>query len=84
MSPPVRGGRGKRPPAMAHQLVYLSLIHISGTGDTFMSMVVGHYMKSGRLSESVRIAMNQLEKIIRLNMDYTDKYKGIPIELRCV
>ncbi len=56
-------------------------VRFPGTGDTFMSMVVGHYMKSGRLSESVRIAMNQLEKIIRLNMDYTDKYKGIPIEL---
>lgn len=45
-----------------------------------MAIVVGHYMKSGQLVESVQIAMQQLEKIIRSNMNYTDKYKGIPIE----
>ncbi|MDO5136279.1 MAG: pyridoxamine kinase [Eubacteriales bacterium] len=55
-------------------------VRFPGTGDIFMSIVVGRYMKSGRLSESVQIAMRQLERIIRSNMDNTDKYKGIPIE----
>lgn len=55
-------------------------VRFPGTGDIFMAIVVGHYMKSGQLVESVQIAMQQLEKIIRSNMNYTDKYKGIPIE----
>lgn len=55
-------------------------VRFPGTGDIFMAIVVGHYMKSGKLVESVQIAMQQLEKIIRSNMSYTDKYKGIPIE----
>ena len=50
------------------------------TGDIFMSIVVGHYLCTGALAQSVETAMRQLEKIIRANMDNPDKYKGIPIE----
>lgn len=55
-------------------------VRFPGTGDIFMAIVVGHYMKSGQLLESVQIAMRQLEKIIYANLHNTDKYKGIPIE----
>lgn len=55
-------------------------VRFPGTGDIFMSIVVGHYLKSGKLSKSVETAMHCLERIIRSNMNNTDKYKGIPIE----
>ena len=45
-----------------------------------MAIVVGHYLKSGLLLESVEIAMRQLEKIIYANVHDIDKDKGIPIE----
>ena len=37
-------------------------VRFPGTGDIFMAIVVGHYLKSGLLLESVEIAMRQLEK----------------------
>lgn len=55
-------------------------VRFPGTGDIFMSIVVGHYLRSGKLSKSVETAMHCLERIIRSNMNNTDKYKGIPIE----
>ena len=55
-------------------------VRFPGTGDIFMAIVVGHYLKSGLLLESVEIAMRQLEKIIYANVHDIDKYKGIPIE----
>lgn len=55
-------------------------VRFPGTGDIFMSIMVGHYLRSGKLTKSVETAMHCLEKIIRSNMDNTDKYKGIPIE----
>ncbi|MDO5145807.1 MAG: pyridoxamine kinase [Eubacteriales bacterium] len=55
-------------------------VRFPGTGDIFVSIVMGYYMKSGQLSESVKIAMRQLEKLIRANKDNRDKYKGIPVE----
>ena len=55
-------------------------VRFPGTGDVFMAIVVGHYLRSGKLSESVQTAMHQLEKIIRSNINNTDKYKRIPIE----
>ena len=45
-----------------------------------MSILVGHYLKSGKLLDSVQLAMRQVEQIIHLNRNSTDKYKGIPIE----
>ena len=54
--------------------------YISGTGDIFMAIVVGHYLKSGKLLDSVQSAMQQIEHIIDINRNNADKYKGIPIE----
>lgn len=55
-------------------------VRFPGTGDIFMSMVIGYYLKSKELSESVKIAMTQIERIIRANLNNADKYKGISIE----
>lgn len=55
-------------------------VRFPGTGDIFMSILVGHYLKSGKLLDSVQLAMRQVEQIIYLNRNSTDKYKGIPIE----
>ena len=55
-------------------------VRFPGTGDIFMSMTVGHYLKFGNLLKSVETAMRQIERIIRANRNNTDKYKGIPIE----
>lgn len=55
-------------------------VRFPGTGDIFMAIMMGYYLKSRRLVESVEIAMRQLETIIRSNRDNMDKYKGIPIE----
>lgn len=45
-----------------------------------MAIVVGHYLKSGKLLDSVQSAMQQIEHIIDINRNNADKYKGIPIE----
>lgn len=55
-------------------------VRFPGTGNIFISMTVGHYLKSGNLLKSVETAMRQIERIIRANRNNTDKYKGIPIE----
>jgi pyridoxine kinase len=55
-------------------------VRFPGTGDIFMSMTVGHYLKFGNLLKSVEVSMRQIERIIRINRNNTDKYKGIPIE----
>ena len=55
-------------------------VRFPGTGDIFMSMTVGHYLKSGNLRKSVETAMRQIERIIRANLNNADKYKGISIE----
>lgn len=55
-------------------------VRFPGTGDIFMAVMTGHYMKTGRLIPSVRAAMRQLERIISANRGNADKYKGIPIE----
>lgn len=55
-------------------------VRFPGTGDIFMSIMVGYFLRSGNLAASVQAAMCQLEAIIRANQNNTDKYKGIPIE----
>ena len=55
-------------------------VRFPGTGDIFMAIVVGHYLKSGKLLNSVQSAMQQIEHIIDINRNNADKYKGIPIE----
>ncbi len=55
-------------------------VRFPGTGDIFMSIVAGSYLRNGALEKSVETAMRQLERIICANQDNQDKYKGIPIE----
>ncbi len=55
-------------------------VRFPGTGDIFMAIAVGNYLRTGQLSESVKTAMRQLEKVISASLNSTDKYKGIPIE----
>lgn len=55
-------------------------VRFPGTGDIFMSIVVGYFFRSGNLAASVQAAMRQLEAVIRANQNNIDKYKGIPIE----
>lgn len=55
-------------------------VRFPGTGDIFMALVIGNYMKTGHLLESVQIAMRHIETIICFNINRTDKYSGIPIE----
>ncbi len=55
-------------------------VRFPGTGDIFMSIVTGNYLKTGKLEESVRAAVKQLGNIILANIDNRDRYKGIPIE----
>ncbi len=45
-----------------------------------MAIVVGHYLKSGKSLDNAQSAIQQLEHIIDINRNNTDKYKGIPIE----
>ena len=55
-------------------------VRFPGTGDVFLSIMVGYYLRNGALEKSVETAMRQLESIIRANQGNQDKYKGIPIE----
>lgn len=55
-------------------------VRFPGTGDLFMAMMVGQYLKTGNLTASVHHAMQVLEQIIRANLHNSDKYKGIPVE----
>lgn len=55
-------------------------VRFPGTGDLFMAMMVGQYLKTGNLTASVHHAMQILEQMIRANLHNSDKYKGIPVE----
>ena len=55
-------------------------VRFPGTGDIFMSLTAGRCLRTGRLTESVRAAMTQVEALIRASLSSTDRYKGIPIE----
>lgn len=50
-------------------------VRFPGTGDIFMAIVVGHYLKSGKMLDSVQSAMQQIEHIIDINRNNADKYK---------
>ena len=55
-------------------------IRFPGTGDIFASVLIGNYLTGRSLKSSVKSAMKTIEKLIALNRDNLDKYKGIPIE----
>lgn len=55
-------------------------VRFPGTGDIFSAVMMGNVLLDKSLEESVREAMDYVKKIIELNKDNEDKFKGIPIE----
>ena len=55
-------------------------VEFSGTGDLFTSLVTSRCMHGIPLETAVRNAMDTVERLIRINKDNVDKYKGLPIE----
>lgn len=55
-------------------------VEFSGTGDLFTSLVTSKCMHGIPLENAVRSAMDTVERLIRINKDNVDKYKGLPIE----
>ena len=55
-------------------------VRFAGTRDIFSSVLIGKFKSGTPLTESVRLAMDAVEKLIAKNKDNEDKYKGIPIE----
>ena len=55
-------------------------VHFPGTGDLFSAVLVGELLSGSGLRQSVRRAMEVLERLIFLEQDEIEKNKGIRIE----
>ncbi|MCR6546516.1 pyridoxamine kinase [Dehalobacterium formicoaceticum] len=55
-------------------------VRFPGTGDIFSAVMMGKVLSGSSLKSSVQAAMDYIRKLIVLNKDNVDKYKGIPIE----
>lgn len=55
-------------------------INFPGTGDIFSAVMMGKVLLGKPLKISVQSAMDYMKKLIILNKDNEDKFKGIPIE----
>ena len=55
-------------------------VRFPGTGDIFSAVLIGKYRVGNSIEDSVQSAMKVVEKLIDLNKDNVDKYKGIPLE----
>ncbi|MDY0235763.1 MAG: pyridoxamine kinase [Gudongella sp.] len=55
-------------------------VRFPGTGDIFSAVLMGNILSGKSLESSVQIAMDYVKKLIVLNKDNKDKFKGIPIE----
>ncbi len=55
-------------------------VHFPGTGDMFSAVLVGELLAEKPLRQSVKYAMDKLEKLIFLERDEIEKNKGIRIE----
>lgn len=53
---------------------------IPGTGDIFSAIVIGHLLKGDTLVTGTQKAMNSVRRLIDINKDNQDKFRGIPIE----
>ena len=53
---------------------------IPGTGDIFSAIVIGHLLKDVPLIDSTARAMRSVRRLIDINKDSQDKFRGIPIE----
>lgn len=55
-------------------------VRFPGTGDIFSAVMMGNVLLGKTLEVSVKNAMDYVRKLIVLNGDNKDKFKGIPIE----
>lgn len=55
-------------------------VRFPGTGDIFSAVMMGNVLSGETLETSVQRAMDYVKKLIELNKDNKDKFKGIPIE----
>ena len=55
-------------------------VHFPGTGDMFSAVLAGELLAEKPLRQSVKYAMDMLEKLIFLEQDEIEKNKGIRIE----
>lgn len=55
-------------------------IRFPGTGDIFSAVMMGNVLMNKSLEISVQNAMDYVKKLILLNEENKDKFKGIPIE----
>lgn len=55
-------------------------VSFPGTGDIFSAVLLGEIIKNNNLQTATLKAMNVVKKMISLNIDNVDKYKGIPVE----
>ena len=55
-------------------------VSFPGTGDIFSAVLLGEIIKNNDLQDATLKAMNVVKKMISLNVDNVDKYKGIPVE----
>lgn len=55
-------------------------VRFPGTGDIFSAVMMGNVLLDKSLEKSVQTAMDYVKRLIVLNKDNEDKFKGIPIE----
>ena len=55
-------------------------VRFPGTGDVFSSVFIGKILDGCSLREATNKAMQVVRKMIEINLDNADKYKGIPLE----
>lgn len=55
-------------------------VRFPGTGDIFLSVMIGGILNGKALKESVKNASDTVYSMIEMNLDHEDKFKGIEIE----
>ncbi len=55
-------------------------VFFPGTGDIFLSLLMGHLLRGLSLRDSTQIAMSNVKNMVIRNRDNHDKFKGIKIE----
>ena len=56
-------------------------VRFPGTGDIFSAIFIGKIMDGNDLWSATKTSMDAVRKMIEINADNVDKYKGIPLEL---
>ena len=55
-------------------------VRFPGTGDIFSAILVGDILNGKSLPDATSHSMEVVKKMIELNIDKADKYRGIPVE----